>query len=226
MIPWRVAPRDERSGRYICRVSAAAQTGSRPSEARVSRVILILVALATVAGLSYLTFTSGTEGVYVAAVDLPAYHQLTQADIRLMPVDRLQVPSGAVHESDRDTLLGRYITTAVRQDRPLQINLVGPRLPIGAIESSIVALPWNSETSMGGRLARGDRIDILLSPNEPPQDPPTSALRIPGALVLDLVYGPSSSVIVTMTRSDVDKLMTGRGSSTIVVVRTRSYVGP
>ena len=114
MVPWRVASRDERFGRCICRVSAADQTGSRPSEARVSRVILILVALATVAGLSYLTFTSGTKGVYVAAVDLPTYHQLTQADIRLMPVDRRPVPSGAAHESDRDTLLGRYITSAVR----------------------------------------------------------------------------------------------------------------
>jgi hypothetical protein len=55
-----------------------------------------------------------------------------------------------VPKRDRDTLLGRYITTAVRQDRPLQISLVGPRLPIGAIESSIVAeLP---DAMVGNRL--------------------------------------------------------------------------
>lgn len=186
---------------------------------------MLVVALVAVAGVLYLTLTSGTEGVYVAAVDLPAYHQLTQADLRLTPVDRRRIPPGAVSERDRDTLLGRYTTTALRQDQPIQINVVGPRLPIGAIESSIVALPWNPETSMGGRLARGDRVDILLSPNGPALGP-TLGRRIGGVLVLDLVEGSNASVIVAMTQADVDEFMAARGGSTVLVVRTRPYVGP
>lgn len=184
-----------------------------------------MVALVTVAGVLYLTLTSGTERVYVAAVDLPAYHQLTQADLRLMPVDRRQIPPDAVPERDRDMLLGRYTTTALRQDQPLHINLLGPRLPIGAIECSIVALPWNPETNLGGRLARGDRVDILLSPNGPAQGL-ILGRRIAGVLVIDLVDGPNASVIVAMTQADVDEFMAGRGSSTVFVARTRPYVGP
>jgi hypothetical protein len=215
-------------GRYVRSVSAATQTGSRPSRPsgiRVSRLILLVVALITVAGVLYLTLTSGTEEVYMAAVDLPAYHQLTQADLRPMAVDRRTIPPGAVTERDRDTLLGRYTTTALRQDRPLQLDMVGPRLPIDAIESSIVALPWNPETSMGGRLARGDRVDILLSPNGPAQGP-ILGRRIAGVLVLDLVDGPNASVIVAMTQADVDEFIAARGSSTVLVARTRPYVGP
>lgn len=184
-----------------------------------------MVALVAAAGLSYLTFTSGTEAVYVADIDLPAYHQLTQDDIRLAAVDRRRVPPDSVHEGDRDRLLGRYTTIAVQQDQPFQINLVGPRLSIGAIKSSIVAIPWSPETSIGGRLARGDQVDILLSPNQPAKDAPP-ARRIAEVLVLDLVDGPNASVIVAMAPTDVDELMARRGSSTVLVVRTRPYVDP
>ena len=185
--------------------------------------MLIALALVAAAGLSFLTFTGGTDEVYVAAVDLPAYHQLTQADIRLMPVDRRQVPPGAVHE--RDTLLGRYTMTAARQDQPFQISLVGPRLQIGPRENSIVALPSSPETTVGGRLARGDRVDILLSPNSAAKDA-ASARRIVGVLVLDLIDGPNAAVIVAMTQWEVNELMAGRGNSTVIVVRTQPYLGP
>ena len=169
---------------------------------------------------SGLTITSGTEYVYVADVDLPAYHQLTQDDLRLVGVDRRRVPADAVRERDRDTLLDRYTTTNLRQSQPVQLSQLGPRLPAGAIGSFVVALPSTPETTVGGRLARGDRVDVLLSANELVQ---SAATRLTGVLVLDVVDGPDASVVVAVAPRGVDELAARRGSSMVIVVRTRAY---
>jgi len=203
-------------------VSATKPDGreSRPSGFRVSWVVLALVAVVAAAGVTYLTITSGTEYVYVADVDLPAYHQLTQDDLRLVGVDRRRVPADAVRERDRDTLLDRYTTTNLRQSQPVQLSQLGPRLPAGAIGSFVVALPSTPETTVGGRLARGDRVDVLLSANELVQ---SAATRLTGVLVLDVVDGPDASVVVAVAPRGVDELAARRGSSMVIVVRTRAY---
>lgn len=131
-----------------------------------SWLVWTVVGLVAVGGALYLGITSDTKQVYVADVDLPAYHQLTQDDLELKAVDRRRLPHDAVPESGRDGLLGRYTTRAVKQGQPLQTNSCGPRLPSGAIMASTVALPWTAETSLGGQLAKGDQVKVLFSPNE------------------------------------------------------------
>lgn len=158
----------------------------------------------------------------MADVDLPAYHQITERDVEIKPVDRHQLPADAVR--DRDTLLGRYTLASIRQDQPFQSSQLGPRLPDAAIiDKPIIALPWSPETTIGGRLARGDRVDILLSSNNGAQ---TTGPKITNVSVLDVIDGKGAAVIVAIPASSVDGFTAARGSSTIVVVRVRPYGTP
>lgn len=185
-----------------------------------SWLVWAVVGLVAVGGALYLGVTSGTKQVYVADVDLPAYHQLTQDDLELKAVDRRRLPRDAVPESGRDGLLGRYTTRAVKQGQPLRTDSCGPRLPSGAIMASTVALPWTAETSLGGQLARGDQVKVLFSPNEMPS---SSAGSVVDALVLDLISG--SSVVLAVRPADVATIATHRGSSTLSIARVAAYAG-
>ncbi|MGH8614771.1 MAG: SAF domain-containing protein [Gammaproteobacteria bacterium] len=189
---------------------------------RVSHAIFIVVALIAAGGVAYLNFTSGAEEVYVADVDLPAYHQITERDVEIKPVDRHQLPADAVR--DRDTLLGRYTLASIRQDQPFQSGQLGPRLPDAIIDKPIVALPWSPETTIGGRLARGDRVDILLSSNNIGAQ--AAGSKLTNVLVLDVIDGKNAAVIVAISASSIGELAAARGSSTIVVVRVRPYGAP
>lgn len=205
--------------------AGVAPGGQRPlPPIRVSHAIFVLVALIAAGGVAYLSFTSGAEEVYVADVDLPAYHQITERDVEIKPVDRHQLPADAVR--DRDALLGRYTLASIRQDQPFRSGQLGPRLPdVTIIDKAIVALPWSPETTIGGRLARGDRVDILLSSNNNP-GAQAAGLRLTNVLVLDVIDGKNAAVIVAIPTSSIDGLAAARGSSMIVVVRVRPYGAP
>jgi len=183
----------------------------------------VFVVLLAAAGVAYLVLTSGNEEVYVADVDLPAYHQIAQSDVRVKSVDRADVPADAVRE--RATLVGRYTLTATSQDQPFQVTKLGPLLPEQSLQGPITALPSSSETTMGGQLARGDVVDILLSRNGT-ADPPLTNRKVSGARVLDIIEGPKAAVIVAITPLSIEDLMAARGSSTVVVVRVQPYAGP
>lgn len=178
---------------------------------------MIVVGVFALLGVGYLTVTSGTEEVYVAAADLPAYRQLTQADVRVLAVNRRDVPDDASH--NREALIGRYTLTATDADRPFRTEQLGPRLAPRAIRAAVVALPATPETTLGERLARGDRVDVLLSS----KDEPAAESRLTDVLVLDIV---NSAVVVATTPSDAGTFAAARGSSAIVVVRTNPYSGP
>lgn len=178
---------------------------------------MILVGILALLGVGYLTITSGTEEIYVAAGDLPAYRQLTQADVRRLAVNRRDVPDDAVR--DRNALIGCFTLTATDADQPFRTGSLGPRLPARSIKPAVIALPATPESTLGGRLARGDRVDVLLSR----EDGPAGGTRLVNVLVLDIV---NSAVVVATTPADAATFATARGSSTIVVVRTNPYAGP
>lgn len=176
-------------------------------------------------GFVYLFLTSGTEDIYVAAVDIPVYHQITQSDVREKTVDQRDIPRHAVRK--RAVLVGRYTLKAVRQDEPFQASKLGPLLPKRSLRKPIVALPFTPETTLGGQLANGDLVDVLLSGNAT-NIPPRADRTINNVRTLDIVEdGPNPAVIVTMTQLGVRKLAAVRGSSTVIVlVRTQPYEGP
>lgn len=184
---------------------------------------MIIVALVALVGVGYLTFTSGNEDVYVAAVDLAAYHQITQTDIRVRTVNRRDIPDDALRT--RDALLGRYTLTSTSAERPFQVARLGPRLPDRSIAAAVVALPATPETTLGGRLARGDRVDVVLSPNELTERSGVGD-RLTNVMVLDLIEGENPAVVVTVDPSAALILAKARGSSTVSLIRTVPYSGP
>jgi Flp pilus assembly protein CpaB len=194
----------------------------RTNPIRASRAAAILVGVAALAGAGYLTFTSGTEDVYVAAASLPAYHQITSADVRKRAVARRDVPQDAAR--DHATLLGRYTLTAMPADRSFQTTQLGPRLPDRAIPAAIVALPSTPETTLGGRLDRGDRVDILWSRNEM-SDQPNPGKQVNDVLVVDVIDGPQAAVVAAIDPAIAGTIADMRGSSTVVVVRRNAYSG-
>jgi Flp pilus assembly protein CpaB len=187
---------------------------------RLSTAVFLVAALIAVGGVLYLTLSGGTERVYLAARDLPAYHQLTQADVRTAEVPRGEVPADAVR--DRDALLGRYTLLAAQQDRPYQGSQLGPKLPDGALDRPLVAVKAVAETTMGGRLSRGDRVDVVL----PPSQNGPAAVRLADVLVVDTVGGPDAALILGINPAQENELPAVRGAVGPVIVRTHPYAGP
>jgi flagella basal body P-ring formation protein FlgA len=80
------------------------------------------------------------RNVCVAIANLPAYDQITAADVRKTEVPSDDVPSQAT--TDPSDLVGRYTLAAVQRDRPFDLAGLGPKLPVGALaQRLIVGLP-------------------------------------------------------------------------------------
>jgi hypothetical protein len=75
---------------------------------------------------------------------------------------------------------------------------------------------------MGGRLARGDRVDVLL----PPASGATHGKKLSGLLVVDLVDGRNAAVILRARAADDLALLALRRSDGPVIVRTGPYAAP
>ncbi|MFI6325190.1 SAF domain-containing protein [Nonomuraea sp. NPDC050556] len=187
----------------------------RPSS--LSSIALVLVLVAGLLG--YLFLREGDQvRVFVAAHDLPAFHQITQLDVRQATVEAGSVPGDAVR--NRDGLVGRYTLAAVRQDRPYRRSELGPLLKPGALDKlSFVATEASPVSTLGGRLARGDRVDVLLSPTDPDATPG----RLPEVLVVDVA---KESVVLAVTGKNARTLLRARGSSTVALLRVGAYVAP
>jgi len=184
---------------------------------RASRAAFLVVATVLAGGLTYLLLTSGTEVVYVANRDLPAYHQITQEDVRQFPMNRGQIPDDAVR--DRDVLLNRYTLVAILQDHSFQKGQLGPKLPPNSLATPIFALAANGQTTIAGRLARGDRVDVIVSSSSRPN------LRLTQVLVVDVVDGPNAAVVLGVTETQSTELTAATGATTVGIIRVQPYVG-
>lgn len=211
---------------YGARVTVGPDPGTRPfGPVRLSSFLILTVSVLALIGTAYLTSGENRTEIYVAAVDLPAYHQLTQADVRKKSVSARDLPESATTE--RDALLGRYTLSYTRQEEPLRLNHLGPRLDPQAISGSILALPANSETTLGAQLGRGDIVDVLLSPkSETAIGQPATSRRIDGILVLDTTPPPNKALIVAVDPTMTDDLLVARGYSMVSIIRVRAYAGP
>lgn len=150
---------------------------------RASAYFVITVLTLSVAGVWYLwPQKPETRIVCVAAADLPAYDQITRADIHLAAVQSDQVPTDAT--ADPASLVERYTLAGEQRDQPFDPGDLGPRLASGALTAQvIVGLPMLRSDIDGGAIERGDRIDLLLS-STAAQNPRSEIL--PGATVLDV----------------------------------------
>ncbi len=180
---------------------------------------MVVVAL-TAAGVLWLTVTNDTVNVYVAVRDLPVYHQVTSADVEATRVDARDVPEDAVR--DGKALPGTYTLRPVPKGGTYLRGQLGPRLPGGTLDGPLVAVRAAPETTMGGRLARGDRVDVLL----PPVSGAPRGKQLSGLLVVDIVGGRDAAVILRARAADDLDLLALRRSDGPVVVRTGPYSAP
>jgi hypothetical protein len=86
----------------------------------------------------------------------------------------------------------------------------------------LVAVKAVAETTMGGRLSRGDRVDVVL----PPSQNGPAAVRLADVLVVDTVGGPDAALILGINPAQENELPAVRGAVGPVIVRTHPYAGP
>jgi Flp pilus assembly protein CpaB len=179
----------------------------------------VVVALA-IFGFIYLKPNNGSVMIYVAAYDLPVYHQIMQADIRQAAVPIGEVPPNAAH--DREDLIDHYTLQAVAQGKAFDGNLIGPRLLPRTLDGLVMtALNSSAETTLGNRLARGDRVDILLSPTMASKSEQPERLKY--VLVIDI---QSNSVTFAVTTGDENYLENQLGLSRVAIARVAAYTEP
>jgi Flp pilus assembly protein CpaB len=190
---------------------------------RASRAFLLIAVVAGIGGFLFLWKTRTPLEVYVAAWDIPAYHQIVERDVRRTRVNANEIPAETVR--DRDLLLGRYTLAPLAQDKPYTRAALGPVLTSGALEGlGLVAFEASAETTLGGNLARGDRVDVLLSATDAALASGSAVLS--GVLVLDIRVTEKNdrALVLALTAGDQKSLLAGVGTSRIVVVRTSPYV--
>lgn len=193
---------------------------------RASTYFLIGVLLVCALGGWYLWYRGlAVRTVYVAARDLPTYHQITAADVQKSNVRSDQVPSQATaHMSD---LVGGYTLVPVQRGRALSLNELGPKLPVGTLAKQlVVGLPASVSDIGGGAVARGDRVDILLS-STAANHARNGVLR--GAVVLDVKpigKQPSQFVIVCAFPASDEKILLAAGGTARIFVARVFPTGP
>src|SRR6266487_831716 len=134
---------------------------------RASTYFLIGILVVSAAGAGYLWRRSlATRLVCVAAADLPAYQQITAADIHTAEVRADDVPAQAA--ASPRSLIGRYTLAAVQRGQPFDLAELGPRLPAGILRQKlVVGLPASAAVIADGTVTLGARVDILLSSSAP-----------------------------------------------------------
>ncbi len=187
---------------------------------RLSWLVWVVTLALTAAGVLWLTATNDTVEVYVAVRDLPVYHQVTSADVEPARIAAGDVPNDAVR--DGKVLPGAYTLRAIEKGSTYRREQLGPRLPDGTLDGPLVGVRATPETTMGDRLARGDRVDVLL----PPVSGATRGERQSGLLVVDLVDGRNAAVILRAPTADDLDLLALRRSDGPVIIRTSPYAAP
>lgn len=166
--------------------------GAIPGRRSLVGGLLVGVAvLGTYAAATAVTSTP-TRAVVVATIDAGPGHRLTSADVRAATTGLAGDLDGALFASP-DEVVGRVLIGPVAPGEPLLPSAVAPRPPAGADGAGFRELSFGIERdhAVGGALQRGDRVDVLATP--------------------DGVTGASTTVLVRRAVvTDLD--LTGKGS--------------
>jgi Flp pilus assembly protein CpaB len=152
-------------------------------------------------------------------VDLAAYHQLKSEDVLEIRISRDRLPDSFA--KNRSQLVGRYVVTSARRGRAISLNSLGPVLPADILsDRRLIALPATTADTGSGMLARGDRVDLLLS-STVAESPRNAVLR--DVVVLDikqLANQPGNlSVVYAVRRSDEPGLLAAGGTARVFILR-------
>jgi Flp pilus assembly protein CpaB len=194
---------------------------------RASRYFWLVVVLLSAGSTLYLWKGADTVEVYTASVDLPAFHQLGDGDLR--PV-RIRAAGRQPDVMSTNTkITGRYTLTKVDSGAPLLGNRLGPALPRGELAGyQIASLPIAASDLANGAISRGDRVDIILSSTATDGTLRSGVLQ--RVLVLDVQAAgtdPANTVLVaTLSPADASTLMNAGGTARIFALRIAPYVAP
>jgi Flp pilus assembly protein CpaB len=201
-------------------LTAEQRSGRPPRRIRLSALFVAIVLVTAGIGYVYLRSARHLVAIYVAARDLPVYYQITQSDVESVSVPAGQIPTRAV--LDRADLVDHYTLRAVPQGGAFNKQLLGPRLLPGVLDRVVlVGLESSAQTTLGGELANGDRVDILLSATGASES--QRPVTMNGVLVLAVQHG---AVIVAVSAADERLLACRLGTSQLAVVRTGAYSEP
>ena len=139
---------------------------TRVSAAHLLMVLAAVLAFAT--NLVVLRTHDQTRAVVVAALSLPVGRSLELADLRAVEVDvddavfRTLIPWELA-----GTLVGQVISHPIEQG--VLIGLTDFRDPSGPAGLRSMSIPVDAEHAVGGELASGDRIDLIVVADEGPR---------------------------------------------------------
>lgn len=186
---------------------------------RASRLALILVVVLASAGAFYLGLPGRSTTACVAAADLPAFHQLEERDVTCLALPTRSVGSDAIDNSE--LISGRYTLRATAKDSIISGRALGPLLPADTLDGmSILALPYDSTTAVGGTLAAGDTAVVMV-----PREETGTVGRLDDVLVL-AVRKEEAAVILALDRIQRELLLERGSVQDAVLLRTQPYVVP
>lgn len=178
--------------------------------------------------------------VIVALTDLPAGVLLTSKTVSKRPLPRKFVPADAVLASEFQSIAGALLTIAMRAGDPVLRGYLATSPQAGfsaTLPEGMRALtfPVNDESSIGGFLAPGDRIDLLYTASNGQESVtvpllyavPIIATGIETAANARLVDGNDEpggyrTVTVSVTPEDAAKITMARGSGELTVALRKS----
>lgn len=204
----------------------APENGGRARPRRGSTYFIGLLVLLCAAGAIYLWRGVKTTATYTAARSLPAYHRIREEDLRRDEVRSSDLPEDAV--TVPGAALGHYTLTNVHQDDPFDATKLGPALSEQALAGRhVIGLPGSSSDVLNGQLARGDRIDVLLSPR---QEGAGRGARLRRLLVLDLQRGSAGTrdyvVVLAVSDAHERRMLEAAGSTRAFFTRVAARGGP
>lgn len=138
------------------------QTGAprrrRASPVRGSTLAFVAAVAVTAGGAGFLATRQGVP-VLVANRDLPAFQQVSQADVRETLVPRSSLPSD--YKVDADAVVGTYTLDSLKQGETIAAGSLGPRVAVDVGHLATAALDATPAQALDGRLRPGDRIRLV-----------------------------------------------------------------
>jgi hypothetical protein len=196
----------------LLEILAAAQPADPERESLLRRrwPEALLAALALLVAFSWLQARSARQVVVAAPGGLPALHLVQGTDIAVR-----RGPKRAGTFASESEVVGRLTVETVAAGEALREEQVGPSPANPLPGRRVVSLAVRAEAL--GAVARGSRIDLLLSPRRAQADSAPAVVR--DVLVLAVQREAPSSLLVAVRERDLPELGRFLGTSEVLVVQ-------
>ncbi len=189
---------------------------------RIDRRVAVGALLAALAAglVLKLTRTAPTTPVLVAGADLPAGQPLGDLDL---DVRRVESAAGLVVGDSVGDLADWVLRVPLAAGEPLVPSLLAPPEVLATPEA--FALTLDRSHAVQGRLAAGDRVDVLVTVSAEPGSPPETYTVAQDVYVLDAEVGSTGfeagevAVLLAVDTAVAEKLANAREWGTIDLVR-------